>query len=41
MNDTLDFLSGNPELEKINGHISVDAGVQRSLRQDRIITFQD
>jgi spore coat polysaccharide biosynthesis protein SpsF len=37
MREVLDFLSTRPELESINAHISVDAGVQKSMRQDRIV----
>jgi spore coat polysaccharide biosynthesis protein SpsF len=37
MNDVLDFLSKNPELESINAHIDFDAGVKKSLREDRIV----
>jgi spore coat polysaccharide biosynthesis protein SpsF (cytidylyltransferase family) len=39
MSDVLDFLSENPELEKINAHISVDAGVQKSMREDRVVAL--
>ncbi len=37
MKDVLDFLSKNPDLEKINAHIRIDAGVQKSLLADRIV----
>jgi len=36
--DVLGFLSKNPDLEKINGHISVDSGVQKSLLEDRVVS---
>jgi spore coat polysaccharide biosynthesis protein SpsF len=39
MGEVLDFLSKNPGLEKINAHISVDAGVQRSMLKDRIVAL--
>ncbi|MCU0602285.1 MAG: glycosyltransferase family protein [Desulfobacterales bacterium] len=37
MQDVLDFLTNNPELERINAHIRVDAGVQKSLQCDRVV----
>lgn len=37
MHDVLQFLALHPELEELNGHIPVDAGVQRSLMHDRIV----
>jgi spore coat polysaccharide biosynthesis protein SpsF len=39
MKDVLDFLSANPDLEKINSHIPVDGGVQKSLMEDRLVTL--
>ncbi len=35
MGAVLDFLSRNPELEKLNAHIPADAGVRISLQHDR------
>ncbi len=35
MGAVLDFIETHPEFERINAHIPVDAGVQRSLRHDR------
>lgn len=41
MGDVLDFLSKNPELEKLNAHIDIEAGVQKSMREDRIVALPD
>ncbi len=37
MEDILQYLTLHPELENLNGHIPVDAGVQRSLMYDYIV----
>lgn len=37
MEAVLDFLAERPELEQINAHVRVDAGVQISLARDRIV----
>lgn len=37
MKDILEFLSENPELEDLNVHIRADAGVQKSMREDRVV----
>ncbi len=37
MMDVLEFLSQEPELEELNAHIADDAGIQRSLREDRVV----
>jgi spore coat polysaccharide biosynthesis protein SpsF len=39
MREVLNFLSANFELEKINAHIRADAGVIKSMREDRIVTL--
>lgn len=37
MGDVLDFLSRNPDLERLNAHIPMDAGVKKSMQADRIV----
>jgi spore coat polysaccharide biosynthesis protein SpsF len=39
MQDVLDFLARNQELERINAHIRVDAGVQNSMQKDRRVAL--
>ena len=39
MQDVLNFLTKNQDLEHINAHIRVDAGVQKSMREDRTVTL--
>jgi spore coat polysaccharide biosynthesis protein SpsF len=39
MQDVLDFLTRNQELERINAHIRVDAGVLKSMGEDRVVTL--
>lgn len=35
--EIIDFLKKNPEIEKINSHIGRNEGLQKSLREDRIV----
>jgi hypothetical protein len=37
MADVLAYLKKNPEIEKINSHIIRNAGMIKSLREDKII----
>jgi spore coat polysaccharide biosynthesis protein SpsF len=39
MRDVLDFLARNQDLERLNAHIRVDAGVQNSMQNDRIVAL--
>jgi spore coat polysaccharide biosynthesis protein SpsF len=39
MQEVLDFLTRNQELERINAHIRVDAGVLKSMREDRTVAL--
>jgi len=39
MKDVLDFLSKKPELEGLNSHISSDSGLQKSIREDRLVSL--
>ena len=41
MNDILDLFSAEPELIKINAHISQNEGIQRSLKKDKQKTNQE
>ena len=41
MNDILDLFSAEPELIKINAHISQNEGMQRSLKKDKQKTNQE
>ncbi|MGA2404368.1 MAG: glycosyltransferase family protein [Syntrophobacteraceae bacterium] len=41
MKDVLDFLSRNPEVERINAHISIDSGVQKSILEDRVVSLSN
>ncbi|WP_448382073.1 cytidylyltransferase domain-containing protein [Desulfosoma sp.] len=37
MQDVLNFLEKHPDLEKLNAHIAVDAGIKKSMAHDRIV----
>lgn len=39
MQGVLEFLAEHPELDRINAHIRDDAGVQKSLKEDRIVDW--
>lgn len=41
MKDVLDFLAKNPDLEKINAHLDIEAGVRKSLAEDRVVDLPD
>ncbi len=41
MKDVLEFLSKNPELEELNVHISSDSGLQKSIREDRVVALSN